>query len=58
MNNYSKKAFYKLESELRDFDPVKGRIKVKEQANLLRQELRADIKLHDRTDEVFDFRSL
>jgi hypothetical protein len=52
MNEDSKDAFFELQFALKEFDPLKGREQVREKAQRLRKELRADLKLERRINET------
>lgn len=52
MNEDSKSAYFDLQLALKEFDPLQGRGRVREKANKLRKELRADLKLEKRISET------
>jgi hypothetical protein len=51
LNTDTKNAFFEFEFALKNFDPSTGREEIRENGNLLRKELRADLKLETRASE-------
>jgi hypothetical protein len=54
MNQNSRKAFFEVHKALRKFEPKKDRKRVRAKVNVLRAELREDLKIEDRGTEAMD----